>query len=437
MAGKGSEPRASGSSRVGGNKSFLREGSEHGSISPDTVRFRAAMELSGQGPLDDKKASIEDQNEKIKRKKDKYEQSLNDKVEGAFLQLESFKKLKETVVNEAVKSVGVERNITLPGLNSWDGLNELKDLLVYKEFGCEGGDQGTVPYWSLDINVLKNRPNFQAEELNENTLSGIELYAFESALKHLQDACPASKYISIRSIRQMLGINDEVQNVANNVAMVDFFKRKKGEKVKISESDTHVVILWKSDKGKLVLIDPNNQTFSNFIKDELVNVFPEWSIDSGPNTIVEKKDKGKIYQVECDNKRDCVDIAVKICFELNLQQNILPGKKQCIQETLNNISMSSYSKPFQAFFPIYSSDPEVRKAARKVDVDYKNLLDVSVKKGSNDQKSINSIAPITIPDDQLKEFLGMDYNRLKAEVESLGKCIRLIGEIIQEDPMDQ
>ena len=129
--------------------------------------------------------------------------------------------------------------------------------------------------------------------------------------------------------KQMMKANE----YPNNIVLVDIFARKQGT-IKIDQStklpETHTIVLWKKTDQDVLLIDPSKVDFSehianslNLIRDVLKieqKILPS-DIEGGIIYATQEKNTG--YS-EYDNKdpmpRDCIDIAVKIAFEIHEQQ---------------------------------------------------------------------------------------------------------------------
>ena len=117
------------------------------------------------------------------------------------------------------------------------------------------------------------------------------------------------------------------QEYPHNVVVVDIFAREQG-KIKTTQTglpETHTVVLWKKIEQEIVLIDPNNTRFSQHIKEayyKLTNTdISILNIENGVIYSTNSKPTGySKYSEETVKPRDCIDIAVKIAFEINEQQ---------------------------------------------------------------------------------------------------------------------
>ena len=124
------------------------------------------------------------------------------------------------------------------------------------------------------------------------------------------------------------------------------FTQANGATINIPE--THSVVLWKKDANTLVLIDPSNVTFSARLKAAYPNykgniTAPTGLSDAripgkviyngGPQTVPRGYSDVDIYPPQA---RDCIDIAVKIAFEIQVQIGI--------NTPIENIEKAVYGK---------------------------------------------------------------------------------------------
>ncbi|MFV0251439.1 MAG: hypothetical protein AB8U53_00525 [Rickettsia aeschlimannii] len=165
-----------------------------------------------------------------------------------------------------------------------------------------------------------------------NSISGltqIEQDIFTYVLHELMLTSPASSIIGV------VGPG----NFPNNVVLVDFFKRDLGtQQIQIDNitgfsAGIHTVCLLKKENNIVTLIDPNNFIFSNplenFVKflgsSLLPSLIATFTIEIEQNI---HGNKQKFYKSDptipvgrgTNNSRDCTDVAVKIVFKLNEEQ---------------------------------------------------------------------------------------------------------------------
>lgn len=126
----------------------------------------------------------------------------------------------------------------------------------------------------------------------------------------------------------------------NNVIIIDIFARDRSQLVcKTTENgmlEAHTIAIWKKSNNQYLLIDPSNSQYSNF----LVKSIKEIVAEDGYDIEASNPEEDWFYRYTASNEaekpgysmphdypqrpRDCVDIAVKIGFELNfLQKNYI------------------------------------------------------------------------------------------------------------------
>jgi hypothetical protein len=132
---------------------------------------------------------------------------------------------------------------------------------------------------------------------------------------------------SARTFRELDPFDTE--EYANNVVIVDIFARPGGKirEYKTSgQPEVHSVVLWKKSENEVALIDPSNKKYSAHIKTALTAKYRDLTILSSPiagNILYGPGDKDTGFSdenVAFPSPRDCIDIAVKIGFEINEQQ---------------------------------------------------------------------------------------------------------------------
>ena len=189
------------------------------------------------------------------------------------------------------------RHITAPEEAIFDQIFQVGGLSI-KRFGMNpAAIQGAANY-----------------EIAADRLHAIEAHLLGKALEELQDKKSAQ--------------NAGKSEYANNVVLIDIFAREKTKTVIRADEmhpiypETHTVALWKKTDDVAVLIDPNNRKFSDHFERDGV---PKIMMTSGlpGNSLY---NRGSIssayskYDVQQPAARDCIDLAVKIGLELNVQQ---------------------------------------------------------------------------------------------------------------------
>lgn len=161
------------------------------------------------------------------------------------------------------------------------------------------------------------------QDLDPKNLHPIEKELFKQAFETLSGTTSGEELV-----------RNPANAYPNNVVLVDIFVRKDGKikKDDASESpETHTVALWKKTDTKLLLIDPSKVDYSK----ELLADLKRLTFGGGNNTYdiqIHQPPKGILYgtggketgysdllsvSIEKHKYRDCIDVAVKIGFELN------------------------------------------------------------------------------------------------------------------------
>ena len=231
-------------------------------------------------------------------------------------------------------------------------------------------------------------PGVVGYNITYDRLHYVEQEVFNLAIQELSDKSSAQAFQFQRTIKNIENITlkaafqilknkplTQIQEYPHNVVVVDIFAR---EQAKIKEDkylpETHTVVLWKKRDNKIVLIDPNNAKFSEHIKEACQKSFNK-------DLTLSNIKKGIIYSTNdkktsyCDyntepQPRDCIDIAVKIAFEINEQQSRRTNLNDIETSTFNAISNNTtlntdLPKVLDTTFirEIQSSNYKVRKDA--------------------------------------------------------------------------
>jgi hypothetical protein len=195
--------------------------------------------------------------------------------------------------------------------------------------------------------VIRYGLNTESKELNSLVGSYIEkgvLHPYEEAL--FQRAFDYLKLIESADYYIKSGDKSEYPN---NVVLVDIFDRSKGF-INEGHNQTHTVALWKKRDGEVVLIDPSNVGFSDHLRKSLSGLLEiEISLSSVANGIIYGsggRDTGYSNYIDILPKpRDCVDIAVKVAFELNEQQRAQEDLTKVESDMLKQVSNQTIVAP--------------------------------------------------------------------------------------------
>ena len=146
-----------------------------------------------------------------------------------------------------------------------------------------------------------------------------EIDVFKRAIAYMQD----SSIISAETILQRAPIPPRSIE-CNNVVLVDMFDKRVGFQ-RMNPKFYHTICLWKKTDHVLLIIDPSSDTFSKRLLEnplELKNRFPPFVIETkkhiGDTFYKPFSDTTSNANEPNKDARDCIDIAVKIAFSLNL-----------------------------------------------------------------------------------------------------------------------
>ena len=162
--------------------------------------------------------------------------------------------------------------------------------------------------------------------IEKGVLHPYEEALFQRAFEYLKLVESADYYIK----------SGDKSEYPNNVVLVDIFDRSKGF-INEGNNQSHTVALWKKRDNELVLIDPSNVGFSSDIAKILkLNsmIVPGNQIYFPGNNKTGYSDYSEILP----QPRDCVDISVKIGFELNELQKQQVDIKDIENNLLVNIA---------------------------------------------------------------------------------------------------
>ena len=271
-----------------------------------------------------------------------------------------------TSVKERVNLIYNSKSITTP--------IEIKEV---KGFGFETIYQEDIKDAdSLNINtpaVLRyglNSESYALKDLVGNYIEKGVLHPYEEALfaeafNYLDKVESGEKYIQ-----------DKFQ-YPNNIVLIDIFDRS-SDIINDGNNQTHTIALWKKKDDELVLIDPSQKSYSEHLLAPIKSNFGK-----NINTLVcttlygvavykpNDKTEYSSYLEQKPKPRDCVDIAVKIAFELNEQQKNSPNLLNIENNMLAQISNDSKNAEHLTKFKnvvireLQSSSSETRLISQK------------------------------------------------------------------------
>jgi hypothetical protein len=316
-----------------------------GSITPRTTTKKAVLDevkiseetfckyqQNVKGKVDENSNRLKSELETIEYEK----QQLQTLIELKSPNSKDYEKIISTV---KVKGETIEQHLQKLKLSSQVQINNIKDFgfeTIYQE---EIADITEIKLLREDTPaVLRYGLDTDSESLRSIVGNSIEkglLHPFEEALfykakDYLQQVDSAENYLQT--------IEKNIPH-PNNVVLVDIFDRSSGL-IKEGHSQTHTIALWKKKDNEIVLIDPSKTDFSNHLCKPLQSIFGTniHSLIVLDDVIYGSggKETGySEYNIFMPKPRDCIDIAVKIAFELNEQQKSTLD----LQKTSNNAIM--------------------------------------------------------------------------------------------------
>jgi len=216
--------------------------------------------------------------------------------------------------------------------------------------------------------------------LSKEDIHPIEASLFLKALEYLNNTIDTQSYIQ----------NDDFELYPNNTVLMDIFVRdnhciKQYEDTNLPE--THTLVLWRKKPNEIYLIDPSQKSFSeNFIEImkrhdfDCLKLPTTTKLYGTADYAANNKPK---YSEDPNNPspRDCIDIAVKIAFELNEQQKSKKPLADIEKNMLAQISNIAGNAPHLTKLPksliireLQSSNFSTRTAAKKVVGEVNNAI---------------------------------------------------------------
>ncbi|MGC0372407.1 MAG: hypothetical protein DGJ47_001120 [Rickettsiaceae bacterium] len=202
---------------------------------------------------------------------------------------------------------------------------------------------------------------------------------------------------------EIMMLNQAIAEVNNNSKPVvtNIFARNDDGQIKYSdnnEPEVHAIVLYKLDNmsGEILVIDPNNSTFSNHLATGFSNILLSNTGENSnqlvaPNHIIKIYSplEGKKTGPNNDQSRDCIDIAVKLVDEIiNMEEGLNDPRKlaewQPIIHISNNdvIDSSIILDLEQNKLPLrnkQSSDQNIRKSFCNIQNNVQILLNMLLK----------------------------------------------------------
>ena len=312
------------------------QGFNTGSITPKTTTKKLVLdkvELSENArnftklyePIIKQKAveSIEKLVKNVKQNQEKFE-PLERLIKLEDNQSKNYKTYTENLGFVEKEVISSKENIKLIENSLSKGIKEFEGFgfeTIYQE-GIEGANflnQDTPAVLRYGLNTeSKALDDIVGSCIEKGILHPYEETLFIEALNYLKEVENAENYINMKNTTYY----------PNNVILVDIFDRSSGF-INKGNNQTHTIALWKKKDNEVVLIDPSNVEFSKYLS----NIFKFTPIEPTKKILYGSGGCETGYSNYYDSKpkpRDCIDIAVKVAFELNDQQ------KECL--TLDKIT---------------------------------------------------------------------------------------------------
>jgi hypothetical protein len=323
----------------------------------------------------------------------KYQKDMEEKTDKELLRLKKEQTLNDQKIEPLQKLAAMDQtyNKNLAQVQSDTKLLTDKILLTEKStalgiknnvgFGFETIYQENIGENNNSISgdlpaVLRYGLNTESPALIDIVGSYIEkatIHPFEEELFKL-----AFSYLGrVESTEKYL---QQPEEYPNNIVLVDIFDRSKGF-INEGNNQIHTVALWKKRDKEIVLIDPSNTNFSS----EIAKTLKLKSITVPGNQIYfpgNDKTGYSAYNEIRPRPRDCIDIAVKIGFELNELQKQKIDIKEIEDKLINNIANTKAANKLvralgldQCYIrELQSSSSQIREAARKTIIEDGNFI---------------------------------------------------------------
>jgi len=238
----------------------------------------------------------------------------------------------------------------------------LNEILKIQNFSFETIYQKNIK--NNDTNKLsEDTPNILRYGLNSEALEDLAESYIEKGVLHPYETDlfeKAINYLSSTKSAENHGKNtDPNKPYPNNTVLVDIFDRSSGI-INKGNNQTHTIVLWRKKDTEIIIIDPSSVKFSEHIKDnvqdigiKIINNLTIGGINIQGGIIYSPKNQQIIkdvqtgysnYEEKLAKPRDCVDIAVKIAFEINEQQfigtNIAQVESNAFSQISNNQNLN-------------------------------------------------------------------------------------------------
>lgn len=246
-----------------------------------------------------------------------------------------------------------------------------EDAKTYEdEYQYKDSKASKVKHFGINHNRADLSEEIESHNTNQ-TNKIVNNSIFSKFSRETKNVKEFSKYIDLIQVENLV-IDEAIEYLnqdksTNNTVLVDIMARSRNGDNKgmivdhqNKADNVHTVLLYKSNE-KIFVVDPNNPQYSAFLK----NYSDAFEVDySTKNNVYTSKTK----ETGFGNKegRDCVDIAVKIAFILNIIEQPYSKIKDIYKftEILSNnekLDMDIFYSQESAVRLKQSSDPSTRK----------------------------------------------------------------------------
>lgn len=229
-----------------------------------------------------------------------------------------------------------------------------------------------------DLEDDDKRPRVTHCGIDVRDLNGLAKFPIDVEMLHpVEKATIAGALGKLKDVPDAKSLEGKTSVLSpNNVVLVDIIARNPDGSIKEDQEkpgfpETHTVAIWKVNDKEYCVIDPNRDKFSEHLTKEkpsiLENSFPGLKFTQHTGDLYNTKDSPQ--------KRDCIDIAVKVAFTINEQEKAGSTEDKIKEYVQNRFDINVMKNPFykgpfskDAMPPreMFASDPGVRANVEKI-----------------------------------------------------------------------
>ena len=239
-------------------------------------------------------------------------------------------------------------------------------ITIYQQNIHDELNENTPMVYHYGLNNNEFAREMEGCYIENGILHPFEEILFKNAFDYLNNTESSETYIKNKALDKPY---------PKNTVLVDIFDRSTNL-INAGHNRCHTVALWKSKDNVIVIIDPSKTSYSSHILDSLKEItnleLKTVSAETIYGVAIYNKETGYSDYDDTEPKaRDCVDIAIKIAFELNEQQKTCKNIQEIENNMLNNISNQLGKARYLTHFinivirELHSSDKDVREQARE------------------------------------------------------------------------